>query len=84
MASKRQQAMELGMKRFNAVFEGIREADAPAAKAAKERAEARKAKYPPTETTVRYLRIPRGSTPWTHDEIAKAFEVSEDGDSTEV
>jgi hypothetical protein len=58
---------------YNALLDAIAARDAEAAKAAKERSEAREAKYPPTETTVRFLSVPRGSKPLTSEEIAKAF-----------
>lgn len=66
----KREAMRIGMLRLNAMFDAIVARDADAAKAAKERSEARKAKYPPGEMSAKVTFVPKGSDPIRRPNLA--------------
>jgi hypothetical protein len=76
---------------FNGLFDSIAKADTPVAKAASERAEARKAKYGDGtwKSQGRFVVVPKGSVPrfGSWDEYFEAVDKAKenaDGESAEV
>jgi hypothetical protein len=74
--NKREQRLNEGAKVVLNVVDAIRKNDADSARAAKERADARKAKYPEETRYVKFLAVPRGSKPLTAKEIDEAMNAA--------